>query len=166
MESSANWYRRVRMSSAVMSLVVGRGAHFRGPSSGQTGRSACGGFPCDVTTEDARQTTAQTRRICGIIVVDVERFGSVGTQVKAFVHQRTRRASRSFHQAVDQETRLLQSLTSERTQELLHLAEHGPEPLAVSTGDDIGDLLRCLEVGLRHRRGGWVLHLDRTVEIR
>ena len=36
MESSANWYSRVRRSLAVMSEVVGRGAHVRGPSSGQT----------------------------------------------------------------------------------------------------------------------------------
>src|SRR5205823_6605160 len=44
-ESSANWYNRVRRSFAVIAETVGRGAHRYGPSSGQAGFTFAGQVP-------------------------------------------------------------------------------------------------------------------------
>jgi hypothetical protein len=61
MESSANWYSRVRRSSAVISVAVGRGAHFDGPSSGHTGRT-CWASTGAADTKVASRTVATARK--------------------------------------------------------------------------------------------------------
>src|SRR5688572_12988069 len=82
------------------------------------------------------------------------------------MYQRTRETLRSFHEPVDQETRLLQRLIREGPQKRLHFSKHRPEAVSIPTPDDLRHFLRGLQVDLSHRRRRRILHFDGAVEIR
>jgi hypothetical protein len=58
-----------------MSVVVGRGAHLLGPSSGQTGRSACAaaasGCAIETSVNEAKATRARERVMIELKVIEV-----------------------------------------------------------------------------------------------